>query len=156
MSEFDVMSERLSSTGIYKPEEGTVIYAELMAYAEGLDLVFGRLEELLRECFVSTACTYGLTNREELIKCLYFDQTLEGRRRRLLCALSVSTRDFTEEASQKLIGIFNLAGTFSYSNSNRTITFNCTSHLSQTWRDRLREELKMLLPVWTDLVIVTP
>ena len=155
MSEFDVMSERLSETGIYKPDEGTVLYAELMAYAEGLDPVFARLEELLHECFVSTASSYGLSYREDMLRSLNFDQTIEGRRRRLLCALALSCQDFTEESAQKLIGVFNAAGTLSYSSADQTITFNCTSYLSEVWRSRLCSEMKRLMPVWTDLEIVS-
>ena len=40
MSEFDRMSRILSDTGLYSAEQGSVVYAELMAYAEGLDMFF--------------------------------------------------------------------------------------------------------------------
>ena len=77
MSEFDRMSRILSDTGLYSAEQGSVVYAELMAYAEGLDMFFGEAEELLRECFVSTAESYGITLREALFHRVRFNSTLQ-------------------------------------------------------------------------------
>ena len=68
MSEFQIMRNILSSTGIYDVSQGSELYAEIMAYSEGLDMLFDEVNEMLRECFVNTAENYGLTYRESWIK----------------------------------------------------------------------------------------
>ena len=55
MSEFQIMRNILSSTGIYDVSQGSELYAEIMAYSEGLDMLFDEVNEMLRECFVNTA-----------------------------------------------------------------------------------------------------
>ena len=110
MSEFDTMSRILTDTGLYSAEQGSVIYAELMAYAEGLDIYFGEAEELLRECFVSTAESYGLSLREQLFHRINFGITTEARRSRLLAALSVGQHDFNAEGMQKICDAFGIEG----------------------------------------------
>ena len=47
MSEFQRMSDILSATGLYNAERNSLLFAELKAYAEGLDMVFDELEEML-------------------------------------------------------------------------------------------------------------
>ncbi|MBQ1660425.1 MAG: hypothetical protein II059_11385 [Clostridia bacterium] len=148
MSEFDTMSRILTDTGLYSAEQGSVIYAELMAYAEGLDIYFGEAEELLRECFVSTAESYGLSLREQLFHRINFGITTEARRSRLLAALSVGQHDFNTEGMQKICDAFGVEGSFTFDISEMKITFECTRSMTEYQRSRLEDQMRVLMPCW--------
>ena len=49
MSRLQALRDALRPLGIYKLEKGTLVYAELAAYAAGLDLLEDGLDELERE-----------------------------------------------------------------------------------------------------------
>ena len=68
MSEFEHMKRLLENIGLYAITDNSLIKAELMAYAAGLDTYFTALDELKRECFVATATTYGLQYREDMLR----------------------------------------------------------------------------------------
>ena len=148
MSEFDTMSRILSDTGLYSIEQGSVIYAELMAYAEGLDIYFGEAEELLRECFVGTAESYGLSLREQLFHRINFGIQTAARRSRLLAALSVGQKDFNTEGMQKICDAFGVSGSFTFDISEMKITFECTNNMTEYQRIRLEDQMRVLMPCW--------
>ncbi len=113
MTAFESMSEKLSKTGLYRTDEGLLVYAELMAYAEGLDIYYNALDELLNECFVSTASSYGLELREQYIRKCNNDESLEGRRKSIIAALSICSEDFTDDSFSKYLDVFNVSGSLS-------------------------------------------
>ena len=80
MGEFQNMVQRIEETGMYEVTQGGELYAELMAYAEGLDMIFGELEETEREAFVSTAIDKGLRMYEDVMDICNIDTSLAGRR----------------------------------------------------------------------------
>ena len=82
--------------------------AELMAYAEGLDMIFGELEETEREAFVSTAIDKGLRMYEDVMDICNIDTSLAGRRKSILAALSVSDGDFTLGSLERMLDIYNI------------------------------------------------
>ena len=67
MRAYESMVQKLRPLGIYRLAEGTVLDSELKAYAEGLDPLLERLEEMERESFIPTAEGYGLHERERFI-----------------------------------------------------------------------------------------
>ena len=154
MSEFDIMKGILEKTGIYQVEEETVLYAELMAYAEGLDIFFEELAELERECFAATADSYGLTLRENMLRRVNFNSSIDGRRRRLLKALSIGCNDFNYEGMEKLRDSFNITGEFVFSPTDLKITFNCFELMSESRRKEFEESMRELMPAWTDFEVV--
>ncbi len=156
MTELEHLCELLSETGLYDPGDNSVIYAELAAYAEGLELFFGELEELLRECFVSTAEAEGLTMREAIIRRMNFNHTLAGRRSALTAAMSVGTRDVTSGDLAKVIASFGLTGRFVFDPTRLRITLETPQTMSAAQQSRLESEMSRLLPCWTDIkVLVT-
>ena len=66
MSRLQALRDALRPLGIYKLEKGTLVYAELAAYAAGLDLLEDGLDELEREAFLPTAQGEGISRREEI------------------------------------------------------------------------------------------
>lgn len=83
MDSFTSMKTKLDNTGLYTIEKGANIYAELKAYAAGLDVLFETLDKMLRELFIDTAEDYGLSCREELLGKVKDSYTLEKRREML-------------------------------------------------------------------------
>ena len=55
------MKNKLSAIGIYNIENGSNIYNELKAYSVELDRIFSELDTMLREYFIETAQSYGIT-----------------------------------------------------------------------------------------------
>lgn len=77
------MSSKLLQTGLYGIEQGGAVDCELKAYAVELDRIYTELDVLMREAFVPTAQTYGISGREKFIGKERSDLTL-ARRRELL------------------------------------------------------------------------
>ena len=77
------MSSKLLQTGLYGIEQGGAVDCELKAYAVELDRIYTEFDVLLREAFVPTAQTYGISEREKFIGKERSDLTL-ARRRELL------------------------------------------------------------------------
>ena len=155
MGELEHISNILERTGLYEAREDSLLQAELAAYAEGLELYFGELETMLRECFISTAETYGLTLREQLMRHGGFDSTLEGRRNALLKGASVGSGDFTEAGMTKVLESFGLTGSFTFSPQQPLLTLRTPQTMTTARRDRLLEELRPLMPCWVELAIET-
>ncbi len=83
MTAYESMSSKLLQTGLYGIEQGGAVDCELKAYAVELDRIYTELDVLLREAFVPTAQTYGISEREKFIGKERTDLTL-ARRRELL------------------------------------------------------------------------
>ncbi len=60
MDVLTMLREKLDGCGLYDLQQGTVVYAELAAYAAGLQMIYDQLEELERELFITTAEDRGL------------------------------------------------------------------------------------------------
>ena len=155
MTAFESLQEKLSATGLYDISQGTLIYAELMAYAEGLQIVYDILEELLRECFVPTAESYGLLRRGKLIRHLNLDHTLPGKRQTILLTLSLFQTDYTLAGMEKVRDSFNAHGSFSVSADPLKVIFTCTDELSAVQRQRLEEEMAKQMPCWLPFELET-
>ncbi len=154
MSEFDGMKRVLEDAGLYNIVPARIVYAELKAYAEGLDLYFDEAEELIRECFISTAESFGLTLREELVQRLNLLSTLAGRRLALINALSISAKDGTPEGIVKLAESFNVQGSFTYDTAQNKLTFTCSSTVSQDNKSLMQEQMKKFAPAWAVFEVV--
>ncbi len=154
MSEMAVMKRILEQTGLYDIREGTVIYAEMMAYAAGLDPYFEELERLLGECFVDTAQGIGLTLREAWLGTMNLDQTLTGRRNALRRALSINSREVTSAQLQNVLQLFNVHGTLTYDQTNHKTVLTCTDPLTSAQKQRLQSQLGQLMPCWASFEVV--
>ncbi len=151
MDSFTSMSRKLSKTGLYNVSPGSIIYAELMAYAEGLDIYYNALDELLRECFVTTAEDCGLAMREKyLCKCNIYD-TVEGRRKSIIAALSLCNTDYVRSGYQKVLDIFGIEGKFTEDFENGKIIFNCISSIPENKLEQIKEQFGAFMPCGLNL-----
>ena len=83
MTGYQSMASKLLATGLYSLEPDSAVGCELKAYAEELDRMYAELDILLREAFIFTAETYGISEREKFIGRERDDLSL-ARRRELL------------------------------------------------------------------------
>lgn len=150
MNSFESMSEKLSKTGLYSTTAGNMVYAELMAYAEGLDVYYNALDELLRECFVSTAQTYGLKMREDYIEKTINGSTLDDRRKSIIAALSINCTDFTKKGFQKCLDIWGISGELTEDFENGKFIFKCTSDVDENKLDEIKSQMQEFLPCHYD------
>lgn len=102
MSSFESMKTKLESTGIYNVADGTNVKKELITYAEGLDKVFEELSVMERECFIETAQSYGLSEREHFLGVDRSSQTVENRRK-MLEAVEQLRGDCTVQGFEQIV-----------------------------------------------------
>ena len=155
MNALQSMCDKMAKTGLYHLGVDNLVYKELAAYAEGLDILYDAFEELFRECFVSTAEDYGLTIREGIINKLNLDQTVEGRRKSVLAALSIANTDNRVAAYEKYPTIFNVNGEFTEDFENKKIIFHCTDGITSAQKTLLEKQMKEYMPCWLAFEVTT-
>ena len=64
MTSLESMINKLKPLGVYNLNSDSLVYAELSAFAVGIDILRDELDELLREAFVKTAESFGIENLE--------------------------------------------------------------------------------------------
>ena len=154
MTAFDALKEKIESTGLYDVKEGSTVYAEIMAYAEGLKIFYDALDELLRECFITTAESYGLTLREDAIHKYNLDRSIEGRRKSIMAALSINRSEFKYSSLQRIIDTFNIKAAFGINKEKNKIICSCSNRLTETEVLILTEQIKKFMPCWYGFEIV--
>lgn len=109
MDSFTSMKTKLDATGLYRIEQGSNIYAELKAYASGLDVLFETLEAMLKELFIDTAEDYGISAREELLGKPRSEFTLEKRREMLRIYEQMTDGKCTKSAFEAVLRGYGLS-----------------------------------------------
>ncbi len=109
MDSFTSMSKKLVSTKIYSVNKGGANYAELKAFAKGLDLIFNQLDEMLKEYFIDTAQSYGLTERERFTGAVRDDLSVEKRRELLKVREQTNEKFCTPESFNKILQGYGLS-----------------------------------------------
>lgn len=151
MSEFDIISQRLSETGVYDCRNGTLIYAELMAYAEGLDLIFDELEELSREAFPLSAEGEGLIFFGRLFGVPLFTTSISARKKSIRTLLSFTDKTITPTDMLKLPDVYGLHG--SVGDNAGYIVFNIQETLTQNEKTEVAEDMNRFAPAFTEISI---
>lgn len=109
MTSYNSMKKKLEPLGIYDIKDGTEINLELKVYADELDRIFDKLNEMTKECFIPTAETYGIINREEFISKEKSNLSLEKRRELLISAEKITGIDATPEGFNEFLRSCGLA-----------------------------------------------
>lgn len=113
MTALQSITKKLNPIAVYDIREGTNIFAELSAYAYALDKHRDNMETVLRECFISTAESYGIEIREKVFGNIRRDYTKEQRREMLRLRRGFGESDFTPAGFDKFmrslgVGSYNL------------------------------------------------
>lgn len=148
MTSYDSMRSKLISTGLYRVSEGDAVDCELKAYSEELDRVYSELDVLLREAFVQTAETYGITEREKFIGKERSDLTLEGRRELLMLReTSASGGHGIADLNQVIESLGVTDYTVTVVQQQCKITVEVNDSLTNVQRDDFEKGVKAFAPV---------
>ena len=142
------MCEKLESTGLYDTANSVLLRAELMAYAEGLNILWDAIELLVSEPFISTMVSYGTSVMSEMLNTVTLDNTREGIKASHRAALSVGKNDCTISSLNKYPPIFGLSGSFTEDLQNNQIIFNCTDDLTEEQSALFATRLSQYMPCW--------
>lgn len=110
MSALQSMIKKLSPLRVYDLSDKSCVYAELSAFSVGLDVLRASLEELLKEGFVLTAESFGLSLLEQITGCPREDLSVEERREMITQRQSLSAKDFTLDGVQKVLKAMGVEG----------------------------------------------
>lgn len=154
MSSFYSMREKLLPLGIYTDEPGSELYCEQQAFAAGLDLLFEQLEEMEAELFISTAETYGLSEREKLFGRVREDLTL-SQRRELLCKRELMNFEvLTLEAFGRVLESWGVSDySFVESLTRARLTVRITDALDETQQRVIEERANIEIPAHAEVRI---
>lgn len=97
------MCAKLVPTGLYRCQPGSLVYAELAAYADALAPLCTLLDELQQEAFFATASSFGLALWERLSGPVLDFLPLQDRRERLLCRGAITPNDSTAGGIEKAL-----------------------------------------------------
>ncbi len=103
MIPLDSMKTKLLPLGLYSLSGETLVDAELQAYQAGWEPLCSAMEETIREMFLATAQSWGISRRELLFGPEKTDLPLEDRREMLLARLCVTENDVTREAIERAV-----------------------------------------------------
>ena len=127
MGSLTSIKKKLRPLNLYNLNDENIINAELSAYAVALDIINSKLAELERECFISTAESYGLERREKLFGYVRDSLELSKRRDMLIYRGSITSNDFTKEALEEALMASGMEATITEDFKNNSITVNCTN-----------------------------
>lgn len=140
---------------IYNITEGSNVYYELSAYAEGLQILRDELDNMLRECFVVTAEDYGLEIPERLWGKVRDDLDVKKRREMLLARSSFGYDDFTPEGIRKLLAFLGIDGVvYEYPAIYRIVVDTKGRNLTQGTKNWIYAQLEALLPAHLDIDVL--
>ena len=108
MTAYESIKNKLSATEIYDIKQGGLIDAEIRAYAVALQVVYDKVDVLLRECFVQTAESYGLEQLESMARTYMNGDTLEIRRNKLINRLQINPSIIGKDALKKQVASLGL------------------------------------------------
>lgn len=141
------MTKKLAPVSIYNVTQGSNIYVELSAYAYALDLLKAEMETVLRECFISTAESYGLEIREKVFGNIRGTYSDSERRRMLTLRRGFGDSDFTKSGLDKFMSSlgapdYNLLESY----SDYTISVTINNALNATDAKWAENQIKLIMP----------
>lgn len=147
MSRLQALRDALRPLGIYKLEKGTLVYAELAAYAAGLDLLEDGLDELEREAFLPTAQGEGISRREEIYGKPKTLLPLRERREMLLYRGAINNRNNTREDLERALVACGLRAQVKENLDGASIYINCFDFLEDfQGQEEIKAAAKEFLP----------
>lgn len=147
MDSLSSVIQKLEPLGVYNLKPGSNIYWELYAYCKELDRLNTELDEMVKEAFIPTAETYGLTQKEKL-----YDQGSEGistALRRSMLIKRFSARDDTFTLKDITVFISGLGIEFQLTESpkeNTVIAEVSKSVYTQEKESFIKEQIQGVMP----------
>lgn len=133
MNIIDSIKEKLSVFSIYNLDnQNSLVLAELKAYKKGLDLIKESLDELERECFLSTAQSFGLDLREKVLSSKKDGLTFTERREMLKYRYSITSNDFNKNSIEKALIAAGIRCYIIENPENQSFYINCLERFDTT------------------------
>ncbi len=151
MNTFDSICSHLTPLEIYNIQEGTNVYNELASYSVALDVFKEVLDEMLRECFVCKAETYGLENRETVYGKVRENYSISDRQNMIIYRQTLGENHFNKEGLEKFLVSF---GVESYQiiempTINQIAVF-ISGNYSAEDIDWIKNQVRLILPAHLD------
>lgn len=123
MSVLKQMKDILSPLGIYSLNDNSLVMCELKVYAAQLEKLHEKLNTLLKECFISTAESYGIEKFEELFGRSRPDLALEERRALISRYMTLNNTDFSAESIKGQLKLAGTSDNFVQDSQNEQLAF---------------------------------
>lgn len=146
------MKTKLSATGLYKLDDSSNTAQELKAFAKELDVMFAMLDEMTRECFIATAQSYGIIERERFIGKERSELPTEQRREMLLIQEQMMGNSCSKGAFELMlrgVGLTDFTITESFATQVVTVTINdvLTAEIKQMLEEKILAEFPSHLDI---------
>ena len=154
MDSFTSMKKKLLPLGIFTIEENSNTELELKAYAEGLDILFEKLDELLREYFILTAETYGLTQREIFLGKERGAYSVEHRRNMLVAYEQLVEGRCTPQAFETVLESYGLTDFEIVEDYyGQKVKINVRDNLTDAIRTMVEERVLLDFPAHLEIIV---
>lgn len=148
------MKESLSTLSLYSFDKTNIVY-ELEAYALMLDKLNSELEKMLKECFIDTADSYGLENRELIIGVKRDDLTISKRREMLKLRESIDQSSFTVDKIKKSLSSFGLVDyTLKEFPYLYTVVIDTLGSYTEPQKAWIRSQVEKIMPAHLNAYVV--
>lgn len=154
MAVIDSFLKILRPLNIYNLSENSNVYNELLTYAKELDILNLEIETLLREGFIFTAESYGLSNIEKIYTAEDTQNTPQSRRDKILERLKLNDSSFSlkeMENALKSLGVKEYK-ILEYP-ARLMLVFEITGDYTEAEISFIKSEIHKLAPVSYDIQI---
>lgn len=154
MSSLNSMKQKLKPLGFYNLSgENSLVNAELNAYAEALDSIEASLNEIEKECFISTAESYGLGMRERMFGAEQNNINVNKRREILIYRCSINSNSFNKESIEKALEVAGINGYIIEVPNKNLMYINCLSLYDNTLdKTKIKNIIEEYLPAHLDCI----
>lgn len=140
------MESCLLTVPVYNVSDPLLV-AELSAYSILIDELNEKTEEMLLECFIHTASSYGLENKELLISDVRDDLSVEQRRKMLALRECIDTSSFTVKKIKQACDSFALCECrFSEYPSLYMVAIEITGDYTNAQKSLIEQQIKKIIP----------
>lgn len=147
------MEKYLSAIPLYDVSK-SALSNELTAYSTLIDELNCEIERLLCECFIHTASSYGLENKELLISDVRDDLSIEQRRQMLKLRECIDTSSFTVSKIKQACDSFALCDCrFSEYPSLYTVAIEIVGDYTDAQMSLIKQQIKKIIPAHLTLSI---
>lgn len=146
MTAYESIRDKLLPLSIYNIMPDGLIEAEVRAYAVGLQGLYDAVDEAIRECFVQTAESWGLTSLELMTRTYESGDEIEDRRKKLLTKLSIKPTDIGVDGLKKVVASLGLECDITENDSASKVYVNVTTDVDESKQAFIETEIKRFTP----------
>ncbi len=152
-STYDTMKNTLEKLNLYS-FDGTTVDCEIRAYAYVLDKLNAELSQMLSECFIDSAESYGLKNREIVFTRERSDLDVIKRRQMLKLRESICMTSFTVEKIREAIKSFGLDAVITEFPSLYLVRVDAVGDYSLIEQAWIQKEIEKIMPAHLSVQVI--